>query len=199
MEPELLKVMVIGASNSGRRCLVRRFINGDFIEDYDPFHLDPGRKALTIDDKKYLLEIEETYLLSVDENDVGVQRRYSAPMDGYLCLFSITSRSSFVELKRLISLLEQTRGRGLPMVIVGTKCELPLTDRLIESQDVQEVKEFARSLHAPYFEVSARHNINCLEPFQGIVKLITKEREMKDQVEQRGDSEGSSNKKCVIC
>lgn len=188
--------MVIGASGSGRRCLVRRLHHDDFIEDYDPFQLEPGRRAMTIDGKNYILEIEETYLLSVDENDVGVQRRYSAPVDGYLCLFSINSLSSFVELKRLVSLLEQTRGRGLPMVIVGTMCELPLTERNVEDQEVQE---FALSLHATYFEVSAKHNINCFEPFQGIVKLIEKERKMKDRAEQDGNSEGGSNKKCVIC
>jgi GTPase SAR1 family protein len=81
-------------------------------------------------------------------------------------VYDITSKSSFEELDVFIELIDKVFEDGVPMVLVGNKCDLE-EEREVEKQ---EGEERAKELRCDFMEVSAKEGLNIDETF---IKLIT--------------------------
>jgi GTPase KRas protein len=95
--------------------------------------------------------------------------QYIRTGQGFLCVYSITSRSSFEAINHFRNQILRVKDEdSYPLVILGNKCDLE-KDREVATS---EGKELAKSFEAPFVEASAKARINVEEAFFQLVREI---------------------------
>ena len=90
---------------------------------------------------------------------------------GFILVYSITSRASFKELSIIRERITRLRDEiYFPMVVAANKCDLE-TARTVTTTEGQEL---AKSIDCPFFETSAQDKINVEESFYQLVREIRK-------------------------
>ncbi|PPR00500.1 hypothetical protein CVT24_005523 [Panaeolus cyanescens] len=117
------KLVVVGGGFVGKSAITIRFIQGNYIEGgYDPTIEDVYRKQCVIDDEVALLDILDT---AGQDEYRAMREQYMRTGEGFLLVYSITSRSSFDELFDFHQQIERIKDMEYtPMVVVGNKCDL---------------------------------------------------------------------------
>ena len=88
--------------------------------------------------------------------------QYIRTGQGFLCVYSITSRSSFEAITNFREQILRVKDEETyPIVVVGNKCDLE-KDREVSTV---EGRELAKSFNAPFAETSAKARINVEEAF----------------------------------
>ena len=159
------KIVVLGGGGVGKSALTLQFVEDEFVEDYDPTFEECYRTMLG---EQAILDIFDT--AGQEEEYSSMIKEYIIPYQGFLMVYSITSRSSFInELNGLRSqILCVKDSDSVPMVLVGNKCDLD-EERQVETI---EGENLAKEWNCPFFESSARHKINVYEMFSKLVKEI---------------------------
>ena len=157
----------MGAAGVGKSTLTIQFTQKQFIVEYDPTVEDIFRKQATIDNETILFDIldtveqEEFIAYPTAMSDMQIKSR-----QGFLCVYSITSRESFEMLTTLREqILRVKAGYKVPMILIGNKSDLTEERRI----SIEEGKEMAKSWNCPFFETSAKNCINVDESFFQII------------------------------
>ncbi|KJY02564.1 RAS small monomeric GTPase (Rsr1) like protein [Zymoseptoria brevis] len=198
-------IAVLGSGGVGKSCLTMQFVQGIFVERYDPTIEDSYRKDVDVDGRQVILEIMDT---AGTEQFTAMRDMYMRLGQGFLLVFSITSASSLRELIDLHDQIVRTKGdKNFPMVLVGNKSDLE------EDRAVSRAKAFQLSQswgNIPYYETSARQATNIHEVFMDVCRQIirrdlAKNRERDDQRDgrrrrRRGDGGGREERssRCMI-
>jgi len=164
----LYKVVVLGDGGVGKSCLTIQFTQNHFVREYDPTIENSYRKQITIDDEACILDILDT----AGQEEYAVMRdQYINSGEGFLLVFSLTSRSSFKSLAELREKILQVKDcdSEFPIVIVGNKCDLE-KERLVTAAEAKEV--VGKWPNVGYLEASAKARINVEESFKAIVREI---------------------------
>ncbi|KAI9820052.1 MAG: Ras- protein rsr1 [Phylliscum demangeonii] len=148
-------IVVLGAGGVGKSCLTAdvkaQFVQGVWIEHYDPTIEDVYRKQIEVDGRQCVLEMY-------------------GHRHGFLMVFSITSLNSLEELSELREQIIRTKDDpNTPLVIVGNKSDLE------EDRAVSRALAFAVSQswgNTPYYETSARRRANVDEAFVDLCRQI---------------------------
>ncbi|KAF2858930.1 ras-domain-containing protein [Piedraia hortae CBS 480.64] len=162
------RIAVIGSGGVGKSCLTAQFVQGIFIESYDPTIEDSYRKAIDIDGRHVVLEIMDT---AGTEQFTSLRESYMRDAQGFLLVFTITSLSSLEELMELRDQIIQIK-RGdpnVPIVLVGNKCDLE-EDRAVSRSRAFQVSQAWGNI--PYYETSARRNHNVTEAFVDVTRQV---------------------------
>ncbi|KAJ5069155.1 ras-like protein [Anaeramoeba ignava] len=174
MGDDLYKLVVIGGGSIGKSCLVVRYLQGKFIQDYDPTIEENYRKMVLVDDKPSMLEILDT---AGQEEYRTVRDKYLKQGEGFLLCFSITDRASFSEARKLFENLKVAkRTDKIPIVTVGNKSDLE-DERLINQE---EGEELASKYNSVYIETSAKTGANVQAAFEELVRKVRKWKESKN-------------------
>ncbi|KAF2482823.1 ras family-domain-containing protein [Neohortaea acidophila] len=160
-------IAVIGSGGVGKSCLTAQFVQGVFIESYDPTIEDSYRKQINVDGRHVMLEIMDT---AGTEQFTSMRELYMREAQGFLLVFSITSLSSLHELTELREqILHVKNDPHVPIVLVGNKSDLE------DDRRVSRSRAFALSQawgNVPYYETSARRRINVTEAFVDVCRQI---------------------------
>merc|ERR1711871_1732508 len=168
------KIVVVGGGGVGKSALTIQLIQNNFIEEYDPTIEDSYRKQVTIDDETCLLDILDT---AGQEEYSAMRDQYMRTGQGFLCVFAITSRSSFDEITSFREQILRVKDEDkVPMVLAGNKCDLE-DERQVTTAEGQDL---AKSFACPFFETSAKSRINVEEAFYDLVREIRKDMGGKD-------------------
>ncbi|KAJ3433925.1 ras-related protein rab-5c [Anaeramoeba flamelloides] len=189
------KIVFLGGSSVGKSSILLRFTNNQFQEGQEP---NVGAsfltKELSIENLKYKLQIWDT----------AGQERYSsmAPMyyrsaSGAIIVYDITDSESFITAKKWVKELQQMGPIDVKMAIVGNKVDLS-NDRQVS---IEEVKEYAESSGALFFETSAKTGKNVYELFRQLLTHLPKTNSKKNLDEKEGnikfvESEDKPNDTC---
>ncbi|KUI62616.1 Ras-related protein Rap-1 [Cytospora mali] len=161
------QVVVLGAGGVGKSCLTAaQFVHNEWIESYDPTIEDSYQKQLSVDGRQVVLEILDT---AGTEQFTSMRDVYMRNGQGFLLVFSISSRSSLNELYGLREEILRIKDREqVPIVIIGNKADLE------DQREVPRPKAFAVSQEwgAPYYEASARTRTNVDEVFTDICRQM---------------------------
>lgn len=166
------KLVIVGGGGVGKSALTIQFIQSHFINEYDPTIEDSYRKQVTIDDQPTCL---------LDILDTAGQEEYSAMRDqymrtgqGFMCVYSVTTRSSFDEISNFRTQILRVKDKDkVPMIICGNKCDLEY-ERHITTAEGQEL---AKSLYCPFLETSAKSRVNVDNAFFELVREIRRNTE----------------------
>lgn len=157
-------IAVLGEDGSGKSASVVQFVQGIFVERYDPNIEDEYRKIIDIDKTRVMLKLFDS---------IGAERSqycevFLGACEAFIFIFSITSRRSFDYCtKNLEFILTKKNLSKVPCILVGNKQDLE-EQREVPKEDAEEL---AKLLEAEYFEMSAK-NIKTVEPvFNECVKL----------------------------
>ncbi|KAK3330938.1 putative KREV1 protein [Apodospora peruviana] len=187
--------VVLGAGGVGKSCLTAQFVHQEWIENYDPTIEDTYRTQLTVDGRQVMLEILDT---AGADQFVAMRDLYMKTGQGFLLVFSITSRSSFDELVSLREdIIRIKDDENIPIVIVGNKADL------VDQRQVDRARAFAISQQwqAPYYESSARTRTNVDEVFIDLCRQMLRRDDYHDDSRaddiyyQKAEDPSSSTKK----
>ena len=114
-------ISVLGSQGVGKTSLIHRIIYNSFQRDYDPTIENEYIKQLEFEGNKYILEIVDT---TFTEEPSVINDLYKR-MNGFILVYSIIDKSSYVDLKRIHDEIVRARDTdNIPLVVVGNKCDL---------------------------------------------------------------------------
>ncbi|KAG5921720.1 hypothetical protein E4U13_002552 [Claviceps humidiphila] len=168
------KLVVVGGGGVGKSCLTIQLIQSHFVDEYDPTIEDSYRKQCVIDEEVALLDVLDT---AGQEEYSAMREQYMRTGEGFLLVYSISSRQSFDEITTFQQQILRVKDRDyFPMVVVGNKCDLE-SEREVSRQ---EGEALARSFNCRFIETSAKSRINVDKAFYDIVREIRRyNREMQ--------------------
>ena len=139
------------------------------METYDPTIEEFYRRKVQIDGKSCMLEVLDT---SGQDEYIPLREQWIRDGEGFILVYSICSRSSFVGVARLhqqILSFRQTDPVQLPpLMLVGNKRE-----RVMEREvSTQEGAALAREWQCEFVEASARTFVNVEKAFYDVVRQI---------------------------
>jgi small GTP-binding protein len=163
-------VAVLGAGAVGKTCLILRLTRDIFGTDHIATIQDYFEKKMMVDDVAYTLKIIDT--AGQDEMD-GITDIGIKDADAHMIVYSVTSQVSFNETERYRTKVQNLAGeKGQHLVLCGNKCDCP--DRAITEM---AGKDKAVCWGCPFYETSARDNINIREAFEAILKTLLPKQE----------------------
>lgn len=160
------KLVVVGGGGVGKSCLTIQLIQSHFVDEYDPTIEDSYRKQCVIDDEVALLDVLDT---AGQEEYSAMREQYMRTGEGFLLVYSITSRQSFDEILVFQQQILRVKDKDyFPIIVVGNKCDLE-SDRQVSEADGENL---ARSFGCKFIETSAKSRINVDNAFYDIVREI---------------------------
>ncbi|OON21463.1 Ras family protein [Opisthorchis viverrini] len=160
------KLVVLGSGGVGKSALTVQFVQGIFVEKYDPTIEDSYRKQVEIDSQQCMLEILDT---AGTEQFTAMRDLYMKNGQGFLLVYSITQQSSLNDLADLREQILRVKDVDeFPLVLVGNKCDLE-DERSVGRDQGQRLANEWRCSH---METSAKARINVNEVFCDLVRQI---------------------------
>lgn len=151
----------------GKSSVTVQFVQGVYVESYDPTIEDSYRKQIEVDGRACDLEILDTAGVA---QFTAMRELYIKSGKGFLLVYSVTDENS---LKELLALREQVLrikdSDNVPMVLIGNKCDLD-EDRVLSIDDGIKVSQQWGLV--PFYETSAMYKTNVDEAFVDVVRQI---------------------------
>ncbi|CAI4452357.1 ALI_HP2_G0016700.mRNA.1.CDS.1 [Saccharomyces cerevisiae] len=161
------KLVVLGAGGVGKSCLTVQFVQGVYLDTYDPTIEDSYRKTIEIDNKVFDLEILDTAGIA---QFTAMRELYIKSGMGFLLVYSVTDRQSLEELMELREQVLRIKDSDrVPMVLIGNKADL-INERVISVEEGIEVS--SKWGRVPFYETSALLRSNVDEVFVDLVRQI---------------------------
>ncbi|KAG5340068.1 hypothetical protein C0989_002940, partial [Termitomyces sp. Mn162] len=167
----------------GKSALTIQFIQSHFVDEYDPTIEDSYRKQCVIDDEVALLDVLDT----AGQEEYGAMReQYMRTGEGFLLVYSITSRNSFEEISTFHQQILRVKDQdSFPVIVVANKCDLEYERQVgmngmsIESYSAycwanMLGRDLAKHFGCKFIETSAKQRTNVDEAFSNLVREIRK-------------------------
>jgi GTPase KRas protein len=182
------KLVVVGGGGVGKSALTIQFIQSHFIDEYDPTIEDSYRKQCIIDDEVALLDVLDT---AGQEEYSAMREQYMRTGEGFLLVYSITSRPSFEEISDFQRQILRVKDKSyFPIIVVANKCDLEMERQVYG----HEGRELAKHFGCRFIETSAKQRINVDEAFYNLVREIrryNKEQQSSGRQSQNGPGNGT--------
>ncbi|KAF2876755.1 ras family-domain-containing protein [Massariosphaeria phaeospora] len=189
----LYKLVVLGDGGVGKTALTIQLCLNHFVETYDPTIEDSYRKQVQIDSQSCMLEVLDT---AGQEEYIALRDQWIRDGEGFVLVYSISSRSSFARIQRFHSQIQRVKETSLsgsptypgsplsasslnsgsfaqvPVMLVGNKC-----DRVTEREvSTQEGSALAKELGCDFVEASAKNCVNVEKAFYEVVRQLRRQR-----------------------
>merc|ERR1711922_93106 len=106
-----------GSGGVGKSALTVQFVQGIFVEKYDPTIEDSYRKQVEVDGQQCMLEILDT---AGTEQFTAMRDLYMKNGQGFVLVYSITAESTFNDLQDLREQILRVKDtEDVPMSLVG--------------------------------------------------------------------------------
>jgi len=150
----------------GKTAITIRFMHDKFLKKYDPTIEDTYQKTVDIEDEPRVLQILDT---AGAEQFTSSKDLYIKDSNGFILVYSITTKSTLVDIEQIYKRMLKVKEKQIvPTVLVGNKCDMEDVRQIT----LEEGKEIAEKINAPFFESSALVPINIEEVFVSIVHRI---------------------------
>ncbi|KAM5353108.1 hypothetical protein ACJZ2D_017006 [Fusarium nematophilum] len=178
----LYKLVVLGDGGVGKTALTIQLCLQHFVETYDPTIEDSYRKQVVIDGQPCMLEVLDT---AGQEEYTALRDQWIREGEGFVLVYSISSRSSFSRIKRFHHQIQRVKEScasspsypGSPISAVNPQQPVPImlvgnkSDRVTEREvSTQEGHALARELGCEFVEASAKNCINVEKAFYDVYR-----------------------------
>uniref|UniRef100_A0A6B2LKW3 Uncharacterized protein n=1 Tax=Arcella intermedia TaxID=1963864 RepID=A0A6B2LKW3_9EUKA len=165
---------VLGSGGVGKSSITIQYIQGIFVERYDPTLEDSYIKETHLDNTQYFLEILDT---AGTEQFTAMRSNYfSNNSDGFILIYAINALSTFRDIKTFKEQIERRKDCDvIPVVLVGNKCDL-VEERVVSTAQGEAL---AGEIKAEFVEASAKFNVNVERIFEVVLRLIVEEKGRK--------------------
>ena len=163
--PQLFKLIIIGDTNVGKTCILKKYVNDQFDENNSStIGVEFLLKDVVIDSTSIKLQIWDT---AGQEIFRSVTQTYYRSANGAIVVFDITNEDSFNHLSDWIKDFIDNTGVN-NIIIVGNKSDLT-NERKVQNE---AGKDYAKTQNLQYFETSAKNGDNIEGAFEYIAKMI---------------------------
>eukprot|EP01087_Luapelamoeba_hula_P018571 TRINITY_DN59_c0_g1_i1.p1 TRINITY_DN59_c0_g1~~TRINITY_DN59_c0_g1_i1.p1 ORF type:complete len:188 (+),score=36.32 TRINITY_DN59_c0_g1_i1:95-658(+) len=162
-----IKIVVLGSGGVGKSALTVQFVQGIFVEQYDPTIEDSYRKQVELDNKNVMLEILDT---AGTEQFTAMRDLYMKNGQGFVLVYSIIALSTFNDLPDLREQILRVKDtEQVPMVLVGNKCDLAEQRAISQDQGQSLASRFGS---CSFLESSAKAKTNVDQIFFDLIRQI---------------------------
>lgn len=196
----LYKLVVLGDGGVGKTALTIQLCLQHFVETYDPTIEDSYRKQVVIDGQACMLEVLDT---AGQEEYTALRDQWIRDGEGFVLVYSISSRSSFTRIKRFHHQIQRVKEStanspsypGSPISTVHSQAPVPImlvgnkSDRVTEREvSTQEGHALSRELGCEFVEASAKNCINVEKAFYDVVRILRRQRQAASRPHPGGRS-----------
>jgi Ras-related protein Rab-8A len=162
----LIKLIIIGDSGTGKSSLLLRFCDNLFNTTFiSTIGIDFKIRTMTIDDKKYKLQIWDT---AGQERFRTITAAYYRGAMGILLVFDLTNKKTFDSIDYWMSGIQQNASPGVDKILIGNKSDIK-DKRQVTQKDTQDLVD---KYGIKYIETSAKNNENIEEAFMAIAHMV---------------------------
>jgi Ras-related protein Rab-1A len=155
----LFKMLLIGDSGVGKSCLLTRFTDDRFTDNYiSTIGVDFKIRTFDIKDKTVKLQIWDT---AGQERFRTITTSYYRGAHGIAVVFDVTDISSFQHVTHWLDEIKRYGSERVRVMLIGNKCDLRVK-RVVDSGSAQEI---ARDNNISYTETSALDSTNVERAF----------------------------------
>jgi Ras-related protein Rab-1A len=164
----LFKVLIIGNSGVGKSCLLLRFAEDMFSDNYiSTIGVDFKIRKIELEGKSIKLQIWDT---AGQERFRTITQSYYRGSNGIIVVYDITDRESFDQVQHWMSEIDAHASADVCRLLVGNKADL---------QDKRAVKTdegalLARQFGIPFLETSAKDSSNVETMFMTMAGAMKK-------------------------
>ncbi|RNF05655.1 ras-related rab-4 [Trypanosoma rangeli] len=162
---QLIKLILVGDSGTGKSSLLHRFVEDDFSEQQaQTIGVEFGSKIVQLAGRKVKLQIWDT---AGQERYKSVTRSYYRSAIGCLIVYDITQRSTYESVPQWLNDVRHLAGKDVVVMLIGNKSDL---------SDCRQVQHNEASLYALengllHFETSAASGEFVSESFLKVAKM----------------------------
>ncbi|KAL3229823.1 GTP-binding protein YPT1 [Nakaseomyces bracarensis] len=186
----LFKLLLIGNSGVGKSCLLLRFSDDTYTNDYiSTIGVDFKIKTVELDGKTVKLQIWDT---AGQERFRTITSSYYRGSHGIIIVYDVTDQESFNGVKMWLQEIDRYATSTVLKLLVGNKCDM--SDKRVVEYDV--AKEFAEANKMPFLETSALDSTNVEEAFLTMARQIKESMTQQNMDQnQKKDDKGNVNLK----
>eukprot|EP01116_Phalansterium_solitarium_P003243 TRINITY_DN139_c0_g1_i1.p1 TRINITY_DN139_c0_g1~~TRINITY_DN139_c0_g1_i1.p1 ORF type:complete len:202 (-),score=27.85 TRINITY_DN139_c0_g1_i1:293-898(-) len=164
----MFKLLLIGDSGVGKSCLLLRFADGAFTENFiSTIGVDFKIKTMEVEKKKVKLQIWDT---AGQERFQTITTSYYRGAHGLIICYDVTNEKSFENIKKWLDDVDRNASSNVVKLLVGNKIDL-VDKRKVEYSTAQALAE---RLNIPYLETSAKDSTNVEKAFTRLTSSIMK-------------------------
>jgi Ras-related protein Rab-8A len=184
-----VRLLMIGDSGVGKTCLMLRYANDSFSPTFiTTIGIDFKVKNVDIDGTRIKLQVWDT---AGQERFRSITSTYVRGAQGILLVYDVTDRRSFESIRNWISQIETYGDVRVNKILIGNKCDV-VGDKAVSTE---EGERLAKEFNIPFWECSAKADLNVESSFVGIARAV-KDRFEAD--ERGGPASSNPNKRITL-
>ena len=113
-------IVFVGDGAVGKSCFIKQYVNGRYIEGYDPTAEDTYSKIVEIDRKRVALNLIDT---AGQEDYRSLADACIVRAHGVVLGYSITCKSTFESLEGWMRTIKSNAPKEIPVMLVGNKID----------------------------------------------------------------------------
>ena len=164
-QPETYKISILGSGGVGKTCIVLRLTRSKFDAEYVPTIQDFFEKTLIVDGQTYNLTIIDT---AGQEEMQQITDMAIKEAQAYVIVYSVKSYVSFQETEKYYNKVCQLC-QNPKVVLCGNMCDVSGDERGVTTS---QGSGLAEKWGCPFFETSAKDDINVTQAFEAALKLL---------------------------
>ena len=162
MNNNIIKIILIGDTNVGKTCLVRRYLENQYNETENTIGLEYTTREVNIDSETVSVRIWDT---AGQEKYQSLVEMHFTGTDGALVVFDICSKESFNNVQMWIDKLQKKCLESPAIILVGSKVDLDSQRKVTP----EEAYNFAQTMEIDYYDTSAKTGENVNDVFYQII------------------------------
>lgn len=162
----LFKILVIGDSGVGKSCLLTRFVDDTYSDNFQTtVGVDFKIHTVELDGVTVKLQLWDT---AGQERFRNIVSSYYRGAHGAVVVYSITDEDSFKNVKMWLGEIERFGNHAVKKILVGNKADLPGKRQV----DFKVAQAFAEEHGLTVIETSAKEDKNVEQMFLALVADI---------------------------
>ncbi|XP_002166359.1 uncharacterized protein LOC100214114 [Hydra vulgaris] len=162
----VFKIIIIGDSGVGKSCLLRRFADQSYTDNYiNTIGVDFKVRTFEIYGKTVKLNIWDS---AGQERFRTIVNTYYRGAHGICLVYDITNMESFTNLNDWLKDVSELAEKNAKKLIIGTKLDLE-SQRCVKTDYVQA---YSDQFDIPFIETSSKEGRNVDDAFRQMTKLL---------------------------
>ena len=161
------KIITLGDSKVGKTCLIGKFIDNKFAQNYlSTIGFDIRQKKIKLDNGKEIKVV--LYDTAGQEKFRSLSTSYIKKAQGVLLIYDITDPDSFAHISSWVDDINSKCKEKIPVVLIGNKSDLE-QNRKVKAEDGKALGE---KYGYNFYETSCKNGNNVNKSFKDIVNQV---------------------------
>lgn len=165
-------IALLGSGGVGKTSLLKTFLGQTFDEDHLPTVDDYYVHTLLVDGRHFTICFVDT----AGSYSFPVMRKLALTMShGFIVVYALDDMRSFIEATSIMDQISELKGKGLdsvPVVLVGNKLDIDMSNRKVSPQKAHEAFATLCRLEGQYLETSVKTNWRVEKVFSEVIGTL---------------------------